>query len=143
MSEVPFPAGGSREETTRILDHLAGQRLIRWSRDPEGDYTVELLPGANPAVTLDQALDEVLRTLGRLRPDARLGPAATRLLLMIGWRCRRKHGQVYPEDELIRAAELAGRDEFTEVLAQLDRCEADLVGSYPVEGYVEVGLLFD
>lgn len=62
---------------------------------------------------------------------------------MIGWRCRQKHGQVYPEDELIRAAELADRDELVEALSQLDRCEAALVGSYPVKGYVEIGLLFD
>lgn len=52
MLEAPFPTGRSREETARILDYLADRLLVRWNDDPEsGGFTVELLPGVNPAVT--------------------------------------------------------------------------------------------
>ncbi|MCJ2068302.1 hypothetical protein MKK75_05680 [Methylobacterium sp. J-030] len=143
IHDLPFHIG-SPDEEVRALDGLARRGLLRWSREePNGPYTIELLPGSNPPVTQDQALDQALRTLSRLRPDARIQPAAVRLLLMVAWRCRQRYGQIFQADELIRAAELSGSDDLDQQLDLLERCEALLAAPYPVEGCVQIGLLFD
>ena len=143
FADTPFYVGG-QDDDARALDGLARRGLITWSRDGHGGlYTVELLPKPNPPVTQDQAIEQALRTLSRLRPDARIQPAAVRLLLMIAWRYRQRYGQIYQANELIRAAELGGSNDLNEQLGLLEKCEALLSASYPVEGCVQIGLLFD
>lgn len=141
--DVPFYVSGPADRA-RVLDGLARRGLIRWSFDGRsGLYTVEVLLKPSPPVTQDQSLDQALRTLSRLRPDARIQSPAVRLLLMIAWRYRQRYGQIFHVGELIRAAELAGSDDLNEQLGLLEQCEALRAAPYPVEGCVQIGMMFD